>query len=107
MALFAADYLLLNYPDLLSSRYQLDSLPETSDGLLEIIGRQRGCLRAGGKVEYDKAAKLFLTEIRAGTLGHISFETPEIIETEMAELAIRQQREKEKKLARKKSRKRG
>lgn len=101
MALFAADFLLLQYPTLLEKRYQLDGLPDTATELLEAIGRKRGCLRAGGHVEYDKVSKLFLTEIRSGALGAISFETPEIIETELAELAIRLERELEEKKARK------
>ena len=103
MALFAADYLLIHYPELLTARYRLSDLPDTATELLENIGRQRGCLRAGGRVEYDKAAKSFLTDIRSGALGAISFETPDMIETELAELAIKQKQEQEKKLAKKKA----
>lgn len=33
----------------------------------------------------DKAAKLFLTELRTGTLGQISLETPEIVTVEMVD----------------------
>jgi len=97
MALFAAEYLLVYYPELLTARYQLPGLPNTATELLESIGRRRGCLKAGGQIEYDKASKLFLTDIRSGALGAISFETPEIIETELTELtelAIKQEQKK-------------
>ncbi|WP_306306194.1 hypothetical protein [Methylomonas koyamae] len=40
-----------------------------------------------GIVELDKAAKLLLTELRAGTIGRITLETPDMIAAEMAELA--------------------
>lgn len=84
MAWFAADYLLMNYPGVLKTRYSLTCLPDNANELLKIIGMQRGCLRSGGNVEYDKAAKLLLTDIRSGILGMISFETPKIIEAELA-----------------------
>ena len=107
IALFAADYLLMHYPGLLLARYQLEQLPATAGELLEAIGRKRGCLRAGGHVVYDKAAKLFLTEIRAGTVGAISFETPAMMQAEMGLLKIKQQQENKKKQARKVARKKG
>ncbi|WAR45802.1 ribosome biogenesis GTPase YlqF [Methylomonas rapida] len=90
IALFALEYLLKTYPSLLQARYRLETLPETAMDALQNIGRHRGCLKAGGLVDVDKAAKLFLTELRAGTLGQISLETPEMITAEMVELeAIR------------------
>ena len=101
VAFFAAEYLLKAYPDRLKQRYLLEQLPETELELLEMIGKKRGCLRPGGHVELDKAAKILLTELRAGKLGRISMETPAMIEQEMIEVAeIR-----EKKAARKASRK--
>lgn len=44
--------------------------------LLEAVGRKRGALRAGGRVDLERAAEAFLRELRAGKLGGISFETP-------------------------------
>jgi len=90
IATFALDYLLKAYPALLQNRYHLEQLPEDGMTALQAIGRKRGCLKAGGQIEMDKAAKLFLTELRAGTLGLISLETPAMIAEEMVELeAIR------------------
>ncbi len=88
VAYFAADYLLKHYADYLKTRFQLDQLPEGEQELLEIIGKQRGCLRSGGQVDMDKAAKLLLSELRQGILGRISLETPGMMEQELAELVI-------------------
>ncbi|TPQ27211.1 ribosome biogenesis GTPase YlqF [Methylomonas koyamae] len=87
IALYTLDYLRRVYPELMRQRYRMETLAEESQALLEAIGAKRGCLRAGGIVELDKAAKLLLTELRAGTIGRITLETPEMIEAEMMELA--------------------
>jgi len=88
VAFFAADYLLKAYPELLKSRYQLEALPPTELELLEAIGRKRGCLGAGGRVDLTKTGEIFIADIRSGKLGRISLETPEMVEKEKAELAI-------------------
>lgn len=87
IALFALEYLLKTYPDAMQIRYKLDNMPTDATSLLQAIGQKRGCLRAGNQVDMDKAAKLFLTELRAGTIGQISLETPDMIAAEMIELA--------------------
>ena len=45
--------------------------------LLEAVGRKRGALRSGGHVDLERAADLFLRELRGGKIGPISFERPE------------------------------
>jgi len=103
VAFFAAEYLLMAYPDRLKHRYQLDPLPQTELELLEMIGSKRGCLRPGGQVELDKVAKILLTELRAGKLGQISMETPKMIDQELVEVArIREQKQARKKVRQKK-----
>ena len=87
IALFALEYLQQAYPQLLQQRYGLETVPADASEWLESIGRKRGCLRAGKQVDSDKAAKVFLTELRAGTLGGITFETPDMIVGELIELA--------------------
>lgn len=104
IALFALDYLYKAYPELLQQRYRLDDLPSESLALLQAIGKKRGCLRTGRQIDLDKAAKLFLTELRAGTIGQISLETPEMIEQEMIELAAIRAEKAARKAARKKGR---
>jgi ribosome biogenesis GTPase A len=102
IAYFLADFLLKHYPELVKARFQLQTLPEKEEDLVKIIGTQRGCLRSGGRVEMDKAAKILLAEYRAGTIGRITLETPTMMEQELAELKIIQAEKAAKKLARKK-----
>jgi len=42
--------------------------------ILELVGRKRGCLVSGGNVNTEKAAKIFLDELKAGKIGKISLE---------------------------------
>ena len=86
IALFAGAYLLSAYPDLLLSRYLLDELPLSDIDLLEIIGKKRGCLGSGGRVDHEKAARVLLTDIRSGAMGGICLETPELIQSELNQL---------------------
>ncbi len=82
VALYIIEYLLSAYADRLSTRYKYNDFPTTAEQALEEIGKRRGCLRAGGIVDTYKAADILLNDLRSGALGKLSFETPEIIETE-------------------------
>jgi len=77
VAAFAARFLATDYPELLRERFKLESLPEDDTALLEAIGRRRGFLRRGGLVDLERAAEVLLRELRAGTIGRVSFEVPE------------------------------
>ena len=101
IASFAADYLIHHYPDYLKTRFQLETLPQTEHELMQVIGKNRGCLRSGGRVELDKVAKILLAELRAGTIGRISLETPAMMEQELVELAVIREEKAAKKKARK------
>jgi ribosome biogenesis GTPase A len=101
IAFFLLEYLLLNYPDYLKVRFQLDELPSRVEELIAVLGRKRGCLGAGGLIDVDRIAKILLAELRSGTLGRISLETPAMMEAELAELVVFQQLKAEKKQARK------
>ncbi|WP_432473389.1 ribosome biogenesis GTPase YlqF [Amphritea sp. HPY] len=75
VALYAAGFLLNDYPDLLQQRYKFKELPETADQLLEEIGRKRGGLRPGGVIDLHKASEILLNELRGGQIGLITYET--------------------------------
>jgi ribosome biogenesis GTPase A len=100
VASFVGQYLLECYPDLVKTRFQLDTLPASESELLQLIGKKRGCLRSGGQVELDKVAKILLLELRNATIGKITFETPAMMVTELAELDIIRAEKAAKKLAR-------
>jgi ribosome biogenesis GTPase A len=104
IAMYAVGYFRQAYPELLKQRYNLDVLPEDEIRLLEAIGAKRGCLRAGGIVDLDRAAKIVLTEFRDITIGRITLETPEMMERELIEM-VEIRAAKEAKLAAKKKKK--
>ncbi len=102
---FTAEYLLQEYPQMLIERYQLNNIPSSELEFLEQLGKKRGCLRSGGIVDLVKASKILLTELRAGTLGKITLETPDIMELELKKTAIILAKKAAKKAARKMKRK--
>jgi len=88
IALFAADYLIEAYAERIVERYNLKQVPQSGIQLLEELGRRRGCLRAGGIIDIQRASEILIHEIRNGTLGQLSFETPEMIAEETAEKIV-------------------
>lgn len=82
-AFYLAKYLIKHYPEMLIARYELDQAPNTEIEFIETIGRQRGCLRAGGQIELDKACKILINEYRLGMLGEITLENPTEFEQEV------------------------
>ena len=81
VALDLLGYLKTAYPAQLRSRYKLSAddatLAATPDeDLLEAVGRQRGALVSGGKVNGTKAAEAVIGDFRSALLGRITLETP-------------------------------
>jgi ribosome biogenesis GTPase A len=82
VAFYTVRYMAQAYPDAMQERFNLEEMPEDlSEGdtvvsLMEAIGRKRGCIVSGGRVDLVKASALFLRELRAGKLGRISLERP-------------------------------
>ncbi len=66
------------YPQLLASRYKLDTIPlpeELNDyGLLTLIGRKRGHLISGGEVNTERTANMLIDEYRSAKIGRISLD---------------------------------
>ena len=86
VAMFALDYLRTAYEKELTTRFKLKDTPENAEQLLNTIAAKRGCLRAGGIVDLHKASEIVLHELRAGKIGRISMETPEMIQVESEEI---------------------
>ena len=62
------------YPADLVARYRLEGDLPSGTELLEELGRRRGCLRAGGKIDYEKAEQIVLTDFRSGRLGRVTLD---------------------------------
>ncbi|MBI2355260.1 MAG: ribosome biogenesis GTPase YlqF [Deltaproteobacteria bacterium] len=85
VGLFAADFMMHRYRELLMDRYKLADMPDSATAILERIGRRLGCLVAGGEVDLHRAAEAFLRELRAGKIGRVSLEEPTQISTQVIE----------------------
>jgi len=126
LAAFLLCYIEEHYPELLNERFKIDLekindeyeefaeaeyMTESVIGsdvirrgtlLLEACGRKRGCLLKGGEVDYNRAAALVLDEFRAGKLGRISLDLPEVLKEEeelqarLAEEALNKPKKKKK-----------
>ena len=83
VVLLLLDTLRTAYPSDLMERYRLEGELPNGAALLEEIGRKRGCLRAGGKIDYEKAEQIVLTDFRSGHLGRVTLDVlPSIPATE-------------------------
>ncbi|MBK8526419.1 MAG: ribosome biogenesis GTPase YlqF [Rubrivivax sp.] len=77
VALQLLDSVRLRYADRLRTRYQLDDAAlASSDSLLTAVGRRRGALMSGGRINRAKAAEITLNDFRAGAWGRITLEAP-------------------------------
>ncbi|MGK0393046.1 MAG: ribosome biogenesis GTPase A [Alcanivorax borkumensis] len=105
VALFAAEYFMQAYPELMKERFKLDTLPDEGVPFLETIGKQRGCIGKGGHVDFDRTAALLINEYRSGKLGPITLETPAMAEKEHVKVVEIRRLKEEEKEAKKKARK--
>jgi ribosome biogenesis GTPase A len=82
IALFAMRYIAGHYGAALKERYGISEVPQDPQDtdqvvkLIEDIGRKRGALMSGGRVDLEKASLTLLRELRAGKLGRVSLEDP-------------------------------
>jgi ribosome biogenesis GTPase A len=78
VALELLDYLRQSYAPLLEARYKLQGVVAMADEqLLDAVGRKRGALQSGGKVNLQKAAEIAIMDFRSNSLGRVTLETPE------------------------------
>ncbi|MDA9556987.1 ribosome biogenesis GTPase YlqF [Vibrio sp.] len=104
VAFYTIEYLAQAYPERLKERYNIDELPESDIELIEELGRKRGALRSGGRVDLHKASEILLHELRNGTLGQLTLERPEMITQELIEVEIEEARRTEEKIKKKEER---
>jgi len=78
VALELLDYLKTHYAPLVEARYKLDAIAGlTDEQVLEAIGRKRGALQGGNRINLQKAAEIAIYDFRAAVMGRITLETPE------------------------------
>ena len=86
IAFFLLKYLLENYLEKVEKRYKIEKqeieqiLSQTEDpnsnilSIMHTIGRKRGAILSGGRIDEEKTAKLIIDDFRTGKLGNISIE---------------------------------
>lgn len=75
LCMLLMDYLQENYPEAVKESYDIEDSNDTVV-LLQRIAQKRGCLKAGGEYDLDKAAGYVVDDFRNGRLGRISLEHP-------------------------------
>ena len=86
-------------------RYNFNPSETSPEHFLEHVGRERGTLGKGGRVDMERAARALIADYRNDALGRITLETPEDMTRERVE-AETMNAERERKKAERKQRKR-
>ena len=76
LCMLLMQYLEEHYPKAIPDTYRIEPV-ENEVELLERVAKRRGCLKAGGEHDLDKAANYVIDDFRNGRLGCISLEQPE------------------------------
>lgn len=74
VVIYLLKFLKEHYPTLLEERYGLDLTEEDVITWFDVIGKKRGCLQAGGVVDYEKTSDVILRDFRSGKLGRITMD---------------------------------
>ncbi|MBO4289873.1 MAG: ribosome biogenesis GTPase YlqF [Lachnospiraceae bacterium] len=70
------EYLKEHYPGLLADKYGLDESLSPAE-LLQQLAENRKLIKKGAQPDTDRAASMFLDDLRGGKIGRITFEWPE------------------------------
>ncbi|MBS3872595.1 MAG: ribosome biogenesis GTPase YlqF [Firmicutes bacterium] len=63
------------YPEAFKRHFRLEgTMPSAGHELLELLGRKRGCLIGGGKVDLNRIADILLREFREGKIGRFTLD---------------------------------
>jgi ribosome biogenesis GTPase A len=63
-------------PEVLKNRYKIELKTDINDIIYD-IGKRRGCIIAGGEIDFLRTSIIILDDYRSGKLGKITFELPE------------------------------
>ncbi len=88
IAYYLTKFLIENYKTKLCQRYKiteewmeqkLEKEQAENENIYEImleIGKKRGCILSGGKIDEEKTARILLDEFKNGRIGKITIECP-------------------------------
>lgn len=78
LSILLLEYMKIKYPEAINTFYDIDA-PNETIAMLTAIADKRKCLKSGGELDLDKAAKCVIDDFKAGKYGKISLELPEDI----------------------------
>ena len=79
LSLYFIDFIRSHYANALVERYDINYQESDSAlNILEMIAIKRGCKLKGDEYDFEKASNLVIDDFRAGRLGKITLELPEI-----------------------------
>lgn len=72
------------YPELMEERFKVDRDACGGDEYERFLamGKKRGCLMSGGRVDEERFARGFLDDLRSGRIGRITLEVADVIKQE-------------------------
>ena len=73
LAAWLIRYLQKEYPDAVGNRYQVEPTDDMEE-MLKRIALRRGCLKAGGEADLEKAARGVIDDFRSGRMGNLTLE---------------------------------
>jgi ribosome biogenesis GTPase A len=86
VAIELLNYLIAHYPNELKQRYTIDDVAShTDEDMLQAIGRKRGAVQSGGRINTTKAAHIVIHDFRTAALGRVTLETPDEFAAWLAE----------------------
>lgn len=74
LAVWLIRWLVGNYAGILEERYGFDVSRIQAPDILNKIAIRRGCLKAGGEADLEKASRAVIDDFRTGRLGRITLE---------------------------------
>lgn len=84
---YGARYLIEKYPERVKERFDLEGELNSDQELIEAIGQRRGCLGRSGVVDIDRVSRMLVNEVRNGSLGRMTLETPDVMKQEKIQTA--------------------
>lgn len=76
IAYYLLEYLIKNYPERITERFNIELEEKETMEVLEEIARKRGAIISGGNINMQKVSDIILNEFQNGKLGRITIELP-------------------------------
>ncbi len=73
IAMGLVEYIIKNYPGMLSERYNVDEEADIKN-IIDNIALNRNCIQKGEQIDYNKTYNIIIDEFRSGTIGRITLE---------------------------------